>query len=164
MTTEYCRHNMETLSKVKKGDKLYYYNNQFVIDYPSYTQSLMRWYYAESRHHTIKQLEEFTNQVLMALHSLLPPTIRLTNYYSNVLPPSSSFAHGPVEQFITAMKGFEIGLQQLKETYVSDESTASSCEILIGKIHVRVKKAEAILQATKKEADPNLPCSLRPYM
>ena len=157
---DHCQTNLKILSKVKVGDKLCYdsENKKFIIDAWSCTQPLTRWWSSEGRKPTIKSLEDFINMVFKTVDSVYSSEISETytdvenTYYTNVNNTSLVFRQensALLLMFINEMRNAIGGINNLKQTYISDVATISSLDIVIEKMNVRVKKIQGILQISR---------------
>ena len=162
---DYCQTNLKILSKVKVGDKLCFdpENNKFLIDAWSCTQPLMRWWGSEGRKPTIKSLEDFINSVFKTVDSVYSSEISenysdvQNTYYTNVANIALVFREensALLLMFINEMRNAIGGINNLKQTYISEVATISSLDIVIEKMNVRVKKIQGILQITKNPEPP----------
>lgn len=145
--------NLRILSKIEVDDKLYYYNNQFVIDKWNYLQPITRWYYAESRETSLKHLQDFIHRVFQLvdlIYSNENGSIE-KNYYVELSRPSvfKEESASILVTFINDLKNATVGISNLKQTYKNDITMISALDILIEHIHVRIKKVNAILSIRK---------------
>lgn len=155
-----CLTNLKILSKIKQGDKLLYNNSTFVIDAWTYTQPLYRWYYAESRNTTIRNLEDFTDTLLNTIDIIYTNEFQQPSldsiYYTKVLPTAiPAFKEGNSNillTFVSDMRNAMEGLSNLKQTYRNDISTVSAIDVLIEKINIRIKKISSILSIDRPSA------------
>lgn len=151
-----CLTNLKILSKIKSGDKLYYYENAFIIDSPALIQPISRWYYAESRTTTVKHLEELLVKLFQTIDHIYSSEVGKetieNNYYARVSKTNIVFKEENSQmllQFINEMKNAIEGLGNLKQTYKDDISTCSSIDIVIEKLNVRIKKISGVLAISK---------------
>ena len=73
-------------------------------------------------------------------------------YYTNVNNTSLVFRQensALLLMFINEMRNAIGGINNLKQTYISDVATISSLDIVIEKMNVRVKKIQGILQISR---------------
>lgn len=161
---DHCQTNLKILSQVKVGDKLCYDsdNKKFIIDAWSYTQPLTRWLGSEGRKPTIRSLEEFINMVFKTIDSVYSSEMSENytdvenTYYTNVNSTSFVFRQensALLLMFINEMRNAIGGINNLKQTYISDVATISSLDIVIEKMNVRVKKIQSILQINRPSQD-----------
>ena len=151
-----CLTNLKILSKIKSGDKLYFYDNTFIIDSPALIQPISRWYYAESRQTTVKNLDELLIKLFGVIDHIYSSELGKDgiekNYYARLSKPNVVFREensSMLLQFINEMKNAIEGLGNLKQTYKDDISTCSSIDIIIEKLNVRIKKISGVLSISK---------------
>jgi hypothetical protein len=152
-----CLTNLKILSKIQQGDKLYFSNNVFSIDSPHYTQGVMRWYYAESRNNTLKNLDDLLSNLFITIDTIYKREMNTdqsieNNYYSRMNTTNSVFKEegsSLMLTFINEIKNCIEGLNNLKITYKNDVSTISAIDVIIEKLNVRVKKMSSILSIDK---------------
>jgi len=155
-----CLTNLKILSKIQQGDKLYYTNGIFSIDSPAYLQGIARWYYAESRSNTLKNLDDFLNKVFKMIDLIYKREMKCeqsieNTFYTKYLTKSSSSVFNEENPslmltFINEIKNCITGLNNLKLTYKSDIQTVSSIDVIIEKLNVRVKKMTSVLSFQSK--------------
>ena len=102
--------NLNTISELQVGQKLYLENDVLTVDTNYYMQGLLRSYYGQNRENTVKYL---THIITLALELNIPPHEQL----SVVLPKC------------------KIGLQNLAKTYESCPDTVKKIDELILKIN-----------------------------
>ena len=150
-----CLTNLKILAKIKNNNKLSYYDNTFHIDDAGYAQGVRRWWSAESRNETIKNLDQFINTVFITIDAIynrecIGSSFDTTNtYYLNITNRPSVFKEENSNLLIEFNKEISnaiIGLNNLKHTYKNDIATVSSLEIIIEKLNVRAKKIAEILK------------------
>jgi uncharacterized protein YsxB (DUF464 family) len=149
-----CFTNLKILSKLKVGDKLLYQNDLFYIDSWTYTQPLYRWYYNETRHTTLKHLNDFIQSVfnfIEIIYSNEMGTIE-NNYYIQVSKPQIFNEENStlLINIINELQNTINGLNNIKQTYKQDIHFVSSIDILIEKIQVRIKKIHNSLSIKNK--------------
>lgn len=148
-----CLTNLKILAKLQVGDKLIYTNKSFSIDKWFYLQPLYRWYYNESRATTIKHLNEFIQQVFSLIDIIYANEMGHleNNYYTNVKPIVFKEENASILiSIINELQNAADGLNNLKQTYKDDVNIATSLNIIIEKIHVRIKKIHNILHIQNK--------------
>jgi hypothetical protein len=145
--------NLRILSKIEIGDKLYFYNDQFVIDKWTYLQPITRWYYAESRSTSLQHLQDFIQKVFTLVDVIYANENGSLekNYYVELSRPSVFKEENAsiLVTFINDLKNATVGISNLKQTYKNDITIISALDILIEHIHVRIKKINAILSIRK---------------
>ncbi len=150
--------NLKILSRIKANNKLYFKDGQFHIDNAK-TQSISRWWTAESRQKTIQELESFIQRLFQTIDSIYNRENNTSgNLISNNYYESSSSevvfkeANSTVLiQFSNEISNAITGLANLKTTYSKDITTLSSLEIIIEKLSIRMKKIQNILKVINKK-------------
>jgi hypothetical protein len=147
--------NLKILSKIQVGDKLTYQDGLFYIDKWNYLQPLYRWYYNESRNVSLKFLNEFMQSVFNLIEIVYSNELGTSqnNYYIQVYKPSSFSEENStlLINIINELQNSIGGLNNIKQTYKHDINFVSSIDILIEKIHVRIKKVQNSLSIKNKE-------------
>lgn len=146
--------DLETLGQIQEGDKIYYYNQQFWVDPPQYLQGVTRWFYNESRGHTVEALKVFVEQLFEYIDGI---SNRLSNritasivssYYANHLFSPESMDPVTLKELgkiIEPMEKAKLGLQNLQKTYKGDTDMENSLELVIERLNVRLKKLRQLI-------------------
>tara|TARA_B110000211_G_scaffold78923_1_gene92552 strand:- start:1976 stop:2497 length:522 start_codon:yes stop_codon:yes gene_type:complete len=146
-----CLTNLKILAKIKKNNKLVFFDDKFIIDEWNYTQPLRRWWTEESRSATITHLEAFIQKCFSIIDTIYQNECALndeTTISNSYYIPETAFKEknsNILLQFITELNNAIDGLLNLKQTYKTDITIVSSLEMLIEKLNVRAKKISGIL-------------------
>ena len=137
MTTDQVLTNLKIISRIKKGEKIITNNAIMEID-NRYFQWARRWWEQNSRMNTI----DFFNKILERAFQIIDDTYDnkgKENYYFN--EENSRI----LQKFSLELTNARQGLNNLKETYVDDETTKSQLDIMDEKVNQRVEKIQKIL-------------------
>lgn len=118
--------NLEILSQIKENDKISIQilpgEKRMFVDHYYYTISLSRWYNGYNREDSIKYIEELSQ---------------------NIEKNASYIIHGnhidDNENLVISIKKALIGLEYLKQTYVSDSVISSRIILIIEKLNTIIK-------------------------
>jgi hypothetical protein len=143
-TTRYFLDNLETLKKLKKGDKLYIDSNQYLkIDDQSMFQGVWRYYNNVSRKDTIYMINKLYNDIetyINAIHYREIERLKKMHFTIFKVGPNISKL---ITHFIKELGDSIKGVENLKLTYEGDQDT-------IGEITKQANKAFTIMECFKK--------------
>jgi hypothetical protein len=111
--------NLNLISKIEVGDKLYVNDKYINID-TSYVQSIIRWYYGVDRRSTIKFVRLIISKSFEFCDSLLNTDTKMLFRLSNDLKNSIS------------------GLEKLKQTYFADKLVQAEIDVIIESIRAKI--------------------------
>ena len=112
--------NLNLISKIEVGDKLYVNDKYINID-TSYVQSIIRWYYGVDRRSTIKFVRLIIAKSFEFCDSLLNTDTKMLFRLSNDLKNSIS------------------GLEKLKQTYFADKLVQAEIDVIIESIRAKIE-------------------------
>jgi len=145
--------NLKILSNIKPNDKLTIVDNIFSIDSPYIVQGIYRWWNQDSRNNTILEIERLINNAFKIIDTIYCSelntfTSKNNNYYYKQSNAEKYFQTENSQQlqiFSSELTNTIKGLQHLKLTYKQDISMCSKIDIVIDKIHIRIKKINQLL-------------------
>ena len=118
--------NLEILSQIKENDKISIQilpgEKRMFVDHYNYTISLSRWYNGYNREDSIKYIEELSQNI----ESIASYIINGNHIDDN-------------EILVTSIKKALIGLDSLKQTYLSDSVISSRIILIIEKLNTIIK-------------------------
>jgi len=157
-TLESVLTNLKIISNVNPNDKLTFIDDMLIIDPPIYTQGLIRWWRADSRIHSINEIEKLIQNTFCIIDNIYSSEINNTtnsnvenNYYYKRSIPNNYFKTENSQQlqtFSNELTNAVKGLQHLKMTYQSDISICSKIDVMIDKINIRVNKINKLMTIT----------------
>jgi len=137
--------NLKVISKIKKGDKLMIEDDLLKIDDGGLFQGLARWYNSASRNETIDKI----NFVMEGVFTFIDKTLKdeVTHNHDrnadSILKEDNSEI---LQKFLLHLSNDVEGLENLKITYLGDESANSKLNVIIDKIKVKIEKINQILR------------------
>ncbi len=139
--------NLKIIAKIKKDDKLVFTGEFLEIDDSQWLwQGLYRWYGKASRKQTIDKINYVINDVFSFIDSTLANEFSHTTIdkkHSNILKEDNSEI---LQKFLIHLNNCVEGLENLKFTYIDDESIISKLDVIIDKIQVKTDKMNKILR------------------
>ena len=138
--------NLKIISKIKKDDKLICSGDLLEIDDTQWLlKGLVRWYGKASRKQTIDKINLVINDVFVFIDTTLKDELTHTRETRNehVLKEDNSEI---LQKFFLHLSNAIEGLENLKSTYLGDESIVSKLDVLIDKIKVKTDKMNKILR------------------
>lgn len=118
--------NLEILSQIKENDKISIQilpgEKRMFVDHYNYTISLSRWYNGYNREDSIKYIEELSQNIESSASYIIN---------GNHIDDN--------EILVTSIKKALIGLDSLKQTYLSDSVISSRIILIIEKLNTIIK-------------------------
>ena len=118
--------NLEILSQIKENDKISIQilpgEKRMFVDHYNYTISLSRWYNGYNREDSIKYIEELSQNIESSASYIIN---------GNHIDDN--------ENLVTSIKKALIGLDSLKQTYLSDSVISSRIILIIEKLNTIIK-------------------------
>lgn len=118
--------NLEILSQIKENDKISIQilpgEKRMFVDHYNYTISLSRWYNGYNREDSIKYIEELSQNIESSASYIIN---------GNHIDDN--------EVLVTSIKKALIGLDSLKQTYLSDSVISSRIILIIEKLNTIIK-------------------------
>lgn len=118
--------NLEILSQIKENDKISIQilpgEKKMFVDHYNYTISLSRWYNGYNREDSIKYIEELSQNIESSASYIIN---------GNHIDDN--------EILVTSIKKALIGLDSLKQTYLSDSVISSRIILIIEKLNTIIK-------------------------
>jgi len=138
--------NLKIIAKIKKDDKLIFSGELLEIDDTQWLfKGLTRWYGKASRKQTIDKINHVINDVFSFIDNTL------ANEFSHI--PDKKHTHilkednsEILQKFLIHLNNAVEGLENLKITYIDDESIISKLDVIIDKIQVKTDKMNKILR------------------
>ena len=138
--------NLKIISRIKKDDKLICAGDLLEIDDSGkLLQGLARWYNKASRLQTIDKINYVINDVFVFIDKTLKDEVTHSRDKNadNILKENNSEI---LQKFLIHLSNCIEGLENLKITYLGDESIISKLDVLIDKIKVKIDKMNKILR------------------
>lgn len=111
--------NLQTVGAMAPNDRLYTRSDAFSISSPSMTQTMLRMLYRESRAENLDRVRELLHSARNECELIL------------LRGDSSWQARHTFDQLVAGMVAFQVGMQQLRETYHHDASACSQISIIV---------------------------------
>lgn len=147
--------NLKIISNLKPSEKLTHQNNILIIDPPSMSQGIGRWWNSDSRDQSILLIEKIIETAFELIDNIYTSEVDSSqndndknNYYAKRIMPKTYFKNENSMQLQTysmELSNSIKGLQNLKLTYLSDISICSKIDVLIEKINIRKNKISQLL-------------------
>ena len=122
--------NLKIISNLKPNDKLTNNDDILIIDTPSYTQGVSRWWNGHSRSASLAFIEKLINDAFQIIDAIYSSELEKAtgtkvenNYYYKHAIPKNYFKNENSQQlqnFSNELKNAVKGLQNLKITYKHD--------------------------------------------
>lgn len=138
--------NLKIISKIKRDDKLLASGDLLEIDDSQWLfKGLSRWYGKASRKQTLDKINNVINDVFAFIDSTLANELSHISdkKSSNILKEDNSEI---LQKFLIHLNNAVEGLENLKNTYIDDESVISKLDVIIEKIQVKTDKMNKILR------------------
>lgn len=130
--------NLNTISKIKPGNKIFINNEDYIsIETDSIIQCLTRFVYNNSR---TKNLSDLTHFYIRVFEQLILIITKLS--FSNIDSNTRSDYENNLDKIKQYLGLSMHGLENLKKTYISDTLTCSKLDIIISDIQFNIKKIE----------------------
>ena len=114
--------NMKVIAMVQSNAKLCIRKGQLAVDVDDRFQSVRRWIYKDSRDTIIMHIRNTINNAIKISKGLLKDEI------------SSDLKNWTLIRMNEEMRACEIGLVNLKTTYIGDSSTVAGLDVLIDRL------------------------------
>ena len=138
--------NLKIISKIKRDDILLASGDLLEIDDSQWLfKGLSRWYGKASRKQTLDKINNVINDVFAFIDSTLANELSHISdkKSSNILKEDNSEI---LQKFLIHLNNAVEGLENLKNTYIDDESVISKLDVIIEKIQVKTDKMNKILR------------------
>ncbi len=129
--------NLVLISKIMPYDKLFINKNLLNID-NRYLQSIIRWYFVESRVRTINFIKSIVDETFNTIDEILKDKEYMTN--------SSENRDFILQRFTNELKNSIMGLNNLKITYDLDLLIKSQLEVIIENINNKINTCLALFK------------------
>jgi hypothetical protein len=113
--------NLKLIGMINKGEKICLRKGQLNIEYVDRLQSLRRWYNKDSRDVSIIHIRNTINDAIKIAKGLLSNSIQ------------SDLKTWTVGALNSELRNCETGLQNLKTTYMDDQSFLANIDVLLDK-------------------------------
>lgn len=114
--------NMKVIAMVQSNSKLCIRKGQLAVDVDDRFQSVRRWIYKDSRDNIIMHIRNTINNAIKISKGLLKDEI------------SSDLKNWTLIRMNEEMRACEIGLINLKTTYIGDSATVAALDVLIDRL------------------------------
>jgi hypothetical protein len=114
--------NMKVIAMVQSNAKLCIRKGQLAVDVDDRFQSMRRWIYKDSRDNIIMHIRNIINNAIKISKGLLKDEI------------SSDLKDWTLLRMNEEMRACEIGLINLKTTYIGDSATVAALDVLIDRL------------------------------
>ena len=136
--------SLQTIGSIKEYDKISINNDTIILDEPTMFQGIRRYLYGDSREETITRFNNIiTNMFKYIDNMLINPNNRNISYEIN---DSLNISHvkntntDSLNKIVTNMQSAIKGIQNLKITYIGDETINSKLDLIITKLDNRLNK------------------------
>ena len=127
----YFTTNLDILSKLKNGDKLYINSqNIFEIDEPYMFQGIWRYCRNISRKDAITIINKLINDIEIYFNSII---LKNTNPKNGIFDNFNDTDRNDCIEITNKLLNVEEGIQNLKKTYINDNNTIAELDIIINK-------------------------------
>jgi hypothetical protein len=156
MNNLFC--NINVISQLKSGQKLYFIDDQFIIDNNNYgiINTFARWWYDENRNKTLEKIVILTNDTIKHAHNCINSqngqsleNLKLREWE---LERDRVISKNNIEflQFIiSSLNKLIVGLNCLKDTYADDVTFSSKLDFQIQFINTNVFHFQKFLDEKK---------------
>lgn len=124
--------NLDTLSKITIGDKLYIKDGNINIDDPFMFQGIWRYCYNVSRKDAIHIINKILNDIEIFFNAILLKNI---DNKTGIKKRFSSLENDAFNTIITKLNSSIYGINNLKKTYEKDNQICDELEKINNKIH-----------------------------
>jgi hypothetical protein len=114
--------NMKVIAMVQSNAKLCIRKGQLAVDVDDRFQSVRRWIYKDSRDNIIMHIRNIINNAIKISKGLMKDEI------------SSDLKDWTLVRMNEEMRACEIGLINLKTTYIGDSATVAALDVLIDRL------------------------------
>jgi hypothetical protein len=125
--------NLKLVAMINKGEKVCVRKGQLNIEPVDRLQSMRRWYNKDSRDVTLVHIRNTVNDAIKVAKGLLANNIQ------------SDLKVWTVTALNIELKNCEVGLQNLKTTYMDDSSFVANMDVLIDKCKAQCDEIEKVL-------------------
>ena len=145
--------NLKILSEVNKNEKINVMDENIEID-SGFLQGARRWYYSQDRTTTLNCIENIIDETFLITDNILSQEVNkgklLTgNEFYDKQCHNELFENdnsSKLQNFLIDMSKVGKGLDNLKQTYISDILIVSRIDIIKDRLDLRIKKIKEILK------------------
>lgn len=133
--------NLKLISMVNKGEKLCVRKGQLNIEQFDRLQPIRRWYNKDSRDNSLIHIRNTINDAIKISKGLLANNLQI------------DLSEWIVTAFNEEIQHCEVGLQNLKTTYVDDSSFIANLDVMIDRCRAHVNEISKNCHFKKVEND-----------
>lgn len=136
--------NLKLIGMIKKGEKVCLRKGQLNIEYVDRLQPVRRWYNKDSRDVTLIHIRNTINDAIKIAKGLLS---------NNIQSDMKTWTIGAINN---ELKNCDIGLQNLKTTYIEDPSFQANIDVLSDKCKAQSEEIDkALIMFTESQVSPS---------
>lgn len=149
--------NLRKLGKIQKNGKISRsYDGIIYLDHTSIFQPLKRFFFGDSRKHSLTEINSIINEAIITLQSIIG-----NRFTSKTHSDTDEFRknYENIKLIITEFEAACKGIQNLKFTYANDNNIAPQLDVIIIKMNSSIrdtrKKLRSLNMESESDSDPD---------